>query len=251
MLLEDVTRTPELVPGIVQNGKGFRLDELLKRSREGKTHDKILCIAAFFFLFLPSLLWRYSLKSTVWFYAPMIYIAQRGKFGDPEHRRLMIDRSPPLLEWLRALVAVVALTCAAIAFIDWFALLDLMRHVAVFSPVGWLLVLDWGRIWDQPWQIPSIASAALTIVIFGWIDILRRNRKRLEETGEDPETAMDRAFSTERHPGLTLYYLNRLRTVLVVVSLVIGFWYFAKGSYEAGYLTPLDPFLGSIFGPRS
>jgi len=251
MLVEDTTYAPEILPGVSQIGSTFKFDGILKRIYTGSMNEKFLGIFVTLFLYIPALLWRYSLKSTVWFYVPLIYVARRGKFGEPARRRLMIDRSQPPLEWLGAVVAATMLICAILALVDWFAVFGQMQHIEVLGPFGWLLVFELSELWDQPWQIPNILSAILTLVIFFWIGSLRSSRKQLIKTGEDPETAMDRAFSTERHPGLTLYYLNRLRTVLVVVSLVIGFWYFAKGSYEAGYLTPLDPFLGSIFGTRS
>jgi hypothetical protein len=37
---------------------------------------------------------------------------------------------------------------------------------------------------------------------------------------------------------------------LVFASLLIGLWYFTKGSYDTGYLTSIEPFLSSIFGLR-
>ena len=250
MLVEDGTRAPEWLPGVVQHDALFQFDRFGQRILHGDAAERILGLLIFFFLHLPSLLWRYSLKSTCWFYAPLIYIAARGKFADPLHRRLVIDRSPPLLDAGRFMLAIVALGVAFVAFVDWSFWRDLMGATEVFSPVGWLLVLDWGRIWDQPWQIPALCSAALTVGIFLWIDSLRKTRRRLEEQGEDPETAVGNAYSTEHHPGLTLYWLNRLRTVFVTLSLIIGFWYFTKGSYEAGYLTRIEPMLSSVFGAR-
>lgn len=250
MLTEDASRAPEMIPGIQQKNNNFQFNETLSSIRTGDTEDRIVNILALIIFFLPSLVWRYSLKSTAWFYAPLIYLASPDKFADPQHRRLMIDRRIPVFEWLRALYAAIILLTALVVLVDWTGFVALRQHVEVLTPLGWLLILDWGKIWDQPWQIPSFIGAGLTLGIFLWIDHLRTTRERLEKDGQDPETALNRAYSTEHHPGLTLYRLNRLRNVMVFATLGLGLWHFAQNSYDAGLLTPLDPVLSTIFGPR-
>ena len=72
----DVRCVPELVPGIGEEEPLFRLGPLVKAYIFGTNiGDKIFGALLIPVLFIPSLLYRYSLKSTCWLYLPLIYVA--------------------------------------------------------------------------------------------------------------------------------------------------------------------------------
>ncbi len=250
MLVEDVAHAPELLPGVTQRNEGFHFAHNFKRVVNGTLPEKIGGLFLVFVVFVPSLVWRYSLKSTSWFYAPLVLISTPGKFADPELRKLLIDRHPPAFEKLRLFLSSTALIVALFALVDWPVWNQWNQQTDIFNPIGWVLVLDWERFLNQPWQWFSFPSALLTITLYFWVDNIRKSRRRIEETKADPEVAFDHLFSTRYHPGLTIYRLHRVRTTLVVISILVGAWFFLKDSYLVGRLQQIDPILATIFGER-
>ena len=246
--VEDFTLAPELIPGITIGSTYRFMDSLNNLKSPRETHNFVISILILPILFLPALLWRLSLKSTVWFYAPIFLMSKPGDLAEADNRLRFFTRGPTLWEIWKMCFAVIGLTVAVISLIDIFVAFEFWRGLsneAPLSPIGWLLVMDWERFFNQPWQWFSLPAAFLTVFLYLWVNQIRVHRDADIKLGQDPEVLN----SAANHPGITIYWLDRLRNVLVVVSLVIGLWYFVKWAYLADKLTPLNPWLSSIFRP--
>ena len=245
---EDLTLTPELIPEVPVD-PGFRIENLLKGLIAPKDLlDFSISIVTLPIFYLSPLIWRFSLKSTVWFYAPIFLMSKPSDLAKSDDRLRFFTRGPTLWEIWKMCFAVIGITVAVISLIDIFVAFEFWRGLsneAPLSPIGWLLVMDWERFLNQPWQWFSLPATFLTVFLYLWVNQIRVHRKADIELGQDPELHN----SAENHPGITIYWLDRLRNVLVVVSLVIGLWYFVKWAYLEDKLTLLNPWLSSIFGP--
>ena len=246
--VEDFLLAPELIPGVEIKPIYTFEHQLWGLKSPSSLKGFIICLVLLPIFFLPTLVWRLSLKSTAWFYAPIFLMSKPGNLAEADNRLRFFTRGPTLWEFWKLCFAVIGLTVAVISLIDVFAAFEFWRgfsNEAPLSPLGWLLIMDWERFFNQPWQWFSLPAAFLTVVLYLWVNQIRVHRKADIELGQDPELHN----SAENHPGITIYWLDRLRNVLVVVSLVIGLWYFVKWAYLEDKLTLLNPWLSSIFGP--
>jgi len=137
---------------------------------------------------------------------------------------------------------------AAIALTDAFELLEKIEGIAPITPLGWWLVMDWGYLIDRPWQWFHLSSAVLTLVIICWLSRIRQLRNYSIENDISP----DKYYSLDKHPGRTIYWLQRINWICVVTAMFIGLWYFARYAHVDDKLPNyLDPFLATIFGPQN
>lgn len=98
------------------------------------------------------------------------------------------------------------------------------------APASFLLAwyaVDLSELLARPWDWFRLPAAVIAVVCFLWLDQLRRWRI---EAG--PEA--DKRYPLDRHPGLTIYYLQRLQQVLVTITAVIGLWYFGQWVHHHG-----------------
>lgn len=241
MLNEDCAHAAELIPGLPQTSFRKILGETVDEDRfRIRGAAKIIFL---FVWFLPTLLWRYSLKSTFWFYLPLILITRPGALKEDAARKIRVDGPSPLYDKLSALFSLSVLVFAVIALIDWGEAWKWFRSLqgdAPFGPIGWLFVTNWGRLINEPWKWFVLAAAIATLIQYVWIDWLRNQREGARKNGFDP----DKCHS----PGLGLFWTDRLRNVLVILSFLVGGWYFTKVSYREGLLEPLTPLLRTVFG---
>lgn len=247
LLVEDLAMQPELVPGIVDNhmlGFDSHVKDLTSKNF-GLFASSLITVPLFL---LPPLLWRLSLKSTFWFYAPIFLMSRLGDLAKPENRLRFLTRETPIWTTWKFYFAIISLGAALISTVDKLVAADLwlsLSNEVPFSPIGWFLVLDWQRFYSQPWQWFSLPAAFLTVFMYLWVDQIRKNRAADIELGLNP----DKYASHIEHPGITLYWLDRFRNGLVIISLIVGLWYFVSWAYMENKLTPINPWLSSIFGP--
>lgn len=248
LLTEDMVMSPEFVPGITDTSE-LTLNALLKGLKlYKKKSGNITILFLLLFLLLPSLLWRLSLKSTVWFYIPIFLMSQQGALADPEARKIQLTSEPPLLTTWGFYVSVFGLMLAVVAAINLVTAYDIWQGLdgeAPFSPIAWLFVVDWGYFINQPWKWFSFPATILTVVMYLWADHIRKRRDGIKKNDLNP----DELCNIDGTIGTTIYRMDRARNALVIMSFLIGLWFFAKMAYFDNQLTPLDPWLASIFGP--
>lgn len=204
--------------------------------------EKILGAILIPIVFLPSLLYRYSIKSTCWLYLPLIYVAHLpGRLRDAEGRLIWVRALPAkFIEATRFGLAVLTLGIAFFALIDAAALRALLTAagaretpVTIFSL---LVVLDFGDI--RPWQYFTLPSAALTILLFLLLDSIRK-----EEAAGATIDALGWKIGTA-------LFADRVRSLLVYSWLALALYYFAEYAYR-GCLLPdwMASWLEWRFGP--
>ncbi len=219
----DLLQPPELLPGLPDDHE-FRVEYILGHVHEGPVFSKILSLIALPILYLPALLYRYSLKSTVWLYLPLIYITHLpARLRNAEGRQIWVRYvGRTLLDRVRFALALFALAVAIVAAIDWPAWAVLVRAGGAMevpvTALSFFLVLDWGAL--RPWHWFSLPAAALTLILFFWFDDLRKRA----EAGE----VLDYASWTLRGA----IFLNRLRSLLTIAWIACAFYGFIALAYS-------------------
>ncbi|MBF0461612.1 MAG: hypothetical protein HQL87_09465 [Magnetococcales bacterium] len=79
----DFRHPPELVPELSLWTPAFSLAEIRAILRSSGILRKLFGLLAFGCFFLPALLYRWSLKSTIWFYWPLLYLEAVPRGRDP------------------------------------------------------------------------------------------------------------------------------------------------------------------------
>jgi hypothetical protein len=124
--------------------------------------------------FVPAWVYRFTLKSTVWFWWPLAFLGFDLKWAnDPaEFRRTTIDGL-----WARTRIAIAALTIIAFLFSK------LIMSGALFEPnpfltkLGYLLNINWNL---TSWQFLALLAAVLTIAIMYLVDeVVAQHRRAL------------------------------------------------------------------------
>ena len=91
VLVNDIFYTPELLPEIRKHNRDFQLIGLLHGN--GLLQDKLeklfRYILAFFWVF--AYLYRWSIKSTAWFYFPLAFVFNKRKLEDKTKGKTLID----------------------------------------------------------------------------------------------------------------------------------------------------------------
>ncbi|MEO5352804.1 MAG: hypothetical protein H7835_06280 [Magnetococcus sp. XQGC-1] len=147
----DSHHPPELVPGLAAWTRAFSLTEIRSILRSRGILRKLFGLLAFVCFFLPAIFYRWSLKSTLWFYWPLLYLERVFVGRDPMGAAqwvalLQSGRWERLRLWLSLLTAVTALF--------------LLAEPPSFLPIapGYRL-LDW-PVWDL-W-LGALAAVALS-----------------------------------------------------------------------------------------
>lgn len=213
----DLRDPPELVPG--HDDTSFRV--LVEEFKEGGQgfNDYLLYFLIFFIFYLPVLLWRWSIKSTAWFYLPLLWVG-RG-WQNIHGEELLIWAKGYSRKWLNitgVLLAAVLLFGSLVALIvpvDFFDLQKTLRDAGAPLPViGWAFVLDWQSLATQPWQWFYLPSWVLTLTLFFLVD--------------DHGTDIEKGAKAElRLPALRRWmWVSNFRTALTNLGLLIALLYF-------------------------
>jgi hypothetical protein len=242
------SQIPELVPGLVNTNSAFRLfpepvpklgvaTYLPPRDEIGTF---ITCMWMVL-LFPPSWLYRFTVKSTAWFWWPLAFLG----------RDLRLARNPELLEW-RLAGAFRAKTSVTIAFasLALFLITNLFVDGSFFksnpliTPIGYLLLFDW-RLW--PWQICAVASSALSVWLAFWINDAG-GKYRIAKSNNDAELL--RSTATEFG---WIERVSRLRFVIVLAFwLLIGVQAILVFNNKNCFVTlpqPIEHWAQQIYGP--
>ena len=207
----DFTQAPELVPGANTQEIGLRLNNLWKPLlKDDDVLRGIVTAALLRILFIPALLYRYSIKSTCWLYLPLIYVAH----AVPKDRMGWVkDSGEVLWEKLRIVLAGITVVVVGYSILDTEAAQGLMKARSAaeipFHPLQILLVLEWSRL--LPWQWFNLSSATLTLYLWVHNQRLRVRHKRRPYT----DTAL---------PVRVAVWLNGVRAFCVICWLAIALY---------------------------
>ena len=145
-----------------------------------------------------------------------------GRLRDGAERLIWVRALPAkFIEGIRFALAVLTLGIAFFALINAAALHALLTAagagetpVTVFSL---FLVLDFAKM--HPWQYFTLPSAVLTILLFLWLDSIRK------------EAAAGATIDARGWKIGTAIFADRVRSLLVYIWLALALYYFAEYAY--------------------
>lgn len=234
---------PELIPGLQIPPREFSFKKNVDDFRAGR--ERLMSAIFILIFFLPAFFYRLSLKSTCWFYLPLMYLVTgrvwtHESVGDGPETLVVTVRDwywEKTRRWLAGIVIVNTLVITYSAQ-RWGEVHTLFPHAPV--PV-YLWAFDLFNL--APWQLFSLISAVLTFIIFYFSDKVYLHWVVLKE--KNPQTNPE-----PRH----IHHLKRLlqlRTGSTIVFQLLAFGYVVLS------LLNIDPhnlrnwlfFLDVVYGP--
>jgi hypothetical protein len=170
LFVVDLLYPPELIPGYTRSDF-FTISYFTERIKQSENIiEQFICSGALVILYAPAYLYRLSIKSTCWFYFPLVYIMRAPWYAaKPALLGDILWRDPR--EWWRRFLALLTV-CGVVA--SNLTSLTGIRHslpAVVVSPLEYVFLIDLAAV--KPWQWFNLASAAITIVIFAYIGQFR------------------------------------------------------------------------------
>ena len=225
----DFRNPPELISG--HNPTSFR--EVFDSFRGSPTLRNLLfAFIVFPIFYLPTLLWRWSIKSTAWFYLPLLWI---GKGWENIHgEELLIWAKGYSVKWLNLigmLLAAILLFGTLVALFvpgDYFDLRTTLNDAGAPMPViGLAFVLDWQSLAVQPWQWFYLPSWVLTLFLFFVID--------------SHGTDIEKGANPQKHLRQLRFWMwvNNTRAILTSLGLFTALFYFLAAVDAWGQLVAL------------
>jgi len=163
---------PELVPNLglqktrfsFQNVVDELKDKYKSRNLEEKVFSATVFILAMLFWFLPAVLYRFIIKSTIWFWWQLAYLGSDLKHAkDPDEFRRRVIGSL----WAKTNLGLSIITIAiGLLIVAWKLLASDVKN-PLLTTLGYLLVVDWNV---RPWHALALMVAVLAILIVYLID---------------------------------------------------------------------------------
>jgi hypothetical protein len=220
VLATDMVHPPELLPGIelpkyqVLTGEfsEFLCSEWIgKLITQSDVFGKMFRVINGIFLFLPALLYRWSLKSSALFYLPFLWII--GTSVRRQHLQLHIDEQLTL--WKESALAMIGLIYAFIVVIFFTALplffriklqhLALPQHELIDLIVPFFVTFEW-----EAWHVARLIAALITIGTWLYVDRILIQRRFRQEVGCSE--------------AQVIFHLLRARQLLSLFTLGCGFY---------------------------
>lgn len=210
----DLFTEVELVPGLPDRST-FRIATTIETITRGLFHVKFAGAVILIICFLPTWIFRFTLKSTFLIYWPLLFIASSPRSRKSKTGALIWDDTfgKTALAWIAVLVAVATLIAIGSTIYD-------PSFVASF--VGWadprglpshILLQAFGfRVWElDVWEWLALTASIITVAIFIWANAINL---RHAHNGYVPGWAVLKAF----------YALNRIKTVCVIATVLAAFF---------------------------
>lgn len=220
-------QVPELVPGLEATTSAFRFSNMtakrvwfvLRGYRGGPkgTIASLVAMTLYYSVFLPIAfippwLYRVSIKSTAWFWWPLVFL------GGP----LRLARTPALLEWrlsgsLWARTSIAVSFGVVVGFLASNLLIDMvvLEKNPLLTPLGYLLLVERQ---PEPWQLCLLAGALLNLAVLYLVNDAAGLARIAAQTGAATldAVAVRRFACSER--------MARIRTLCL-----LGYWAMVGG----------------------
>ena len=163
----DAKHSPELLPG-----PGSLASAVSPQNIRGLIHargmlKRFFGIVLFSSFLLPALLYRWGIKSTFWFYWPLLYLHSKPQQQDAETSKIcLLNLYKGSMERSRQWLALILLLCmsATTYFMD--IKVFIQSHVATVPARLYLETFDLS-LW-APWQWCSVTTILLTVLIYAY-----------------------------------------------------------------------------------
>jgi len=213
----------ELVPGLAGTSF-FNLDSINKAFEQERQSTEInVKVSAYLgitplFLFwrLPGLFYRFSLKSTSWFWWPLGLLA--GELRKTDADELVSTKTR---DWL-AKISILLAVGTIISFI-WANLISTGKIFKVnpnplLTVIGYLLLIDG----VPPWQLLLLAVAILTLIIALCVDRVGRLHKIRQKKIRQKRGDAASVARAERQIAWIDWFVRLQRVLLIVFLLMFG-----------------------------
>jgi len=220
VLATDMAHPPEFLPGIESRQYQILTDKIsqLRFSRwmdnlttQEDVFIKIMDIMRGAFLFLPALLYRWSLKSSALFYLPFLWIIGTSV----QRQQLQLHLDEQLTLWRESALAMIGLIYAFIVVIFFTIVplclriklqhLALPQHELIDLIVPFFMTFEW-----EAWHVARLLGALITIGTWFYVDKILIQRRFRQEVGD-----------TEAQ---VIFHLLRIRQLLSLFTLGCGFY---------------------------
>lgn len=227
--VSDLCHPPELVPGHTETAfPGFSVLFFGKPDGEDRdVADVAINLLALLFFHAPALLWRWSIKSTAWFYLPLLWVRRGWLRHEGEELRVWAQsysRKAINRLWLIfGGLSFVALVVGLFSLEKWLTLQKTVADAgAPMTFLGILMSLNWAEVMKQPWMWFYLASYGLTICIFFALDGIAAEIR--DNAPLEPRMAQMARWQ----------WAANARAVLTNIGLALALWFFlsAVGAWE-------------------
>jgi hypothetical protein len=221
MLVSDVWHPPELIPGDPKYAYGSDLS-FSWRKRDGSRKsffDWLFEAISAIVFFPPAMLWRWTIKSTAWFYIPLLWVRRGWLSQEGEDLRIWAKSySRKAKNWFWLIfggISFVALAAVLFSFEKWQALKQVTSDAeAPMTVLGHLGSLELDELVTKPWMWFYTPSYLLAIYIFRALDSIAAEIRE----GATPES---------REAVIARWkWAANARAVLTNIGLALALWYF-------------------------
>lgn len=235
--VSDVFHPPELIPG--NDGMIYGKDISLSiwksdGSMKGAPHIAMSFLAVLIY-FGPAMLWRWAIKSTAWFYLPLLWVRRGWQLREGEDLQVWAKSySSKFLNWFCLLAGLIAIAAVTVTLFSLERYLTLQQQLdqagAPTTILGIPYSLELSELLKLPWLWFYLPSYILTLCIFFALDNIAKDIR----AGAAPETkvaamqqwmwaANARAVLTNLGLGIALvYFLDAVDAWGQVMALVQG-----------------------------
>lgn len=207
----DVRTEPEIVPSLPENFK-LRFGNLLSEFKKNDDFfSRIITAPLILILFLPTWLFRLTLKSTFPIYWPLLFVSSAPKTRKNEDGSLSWDDGfgRSVKDWLAVIIATIALIAIGStiydpslfsSFVAWADPRGLPAH-ALLRGISF-------KLWELDiWEWCALIASAITVGTFIWANAINHRQTR---KGRSPSWAVRKIF----------YALRRLQTLCVLATIL-------------------------------
>lgn len=236
LFVVDVYYPPELVPGY-RRADPFNIHYLISRMRQKAKPIRLVTYSlALVILFLPAYLYRFSIKSTFWFYFPLIYLVNEKKFvKNPKvvSDLISFNRIETYRRWL-LIPMVIGLVISSTTSIK------ASLPPLIVSPLEYGFLIDFRAL--RIWQWLNLFSAVITICLFAYSDTFRIY---VNHSPDDSSIATKVVRAT-----YWIEIARRARSICTIAVLVIAFIHAVLWATPAQKYIPANvkPLLKTIYG---
>ena len=207
-----LTQKPELVPGLRPDTSYFTLDSITKAFEQERQSNKVnVKVSAYLgsvpviiFWRLPGLFYRFTLKSTSWFWWPLYLLAGELRTRHIDELRWRRIGSG----WAKVRIWLAIGTIIAFIWVNLIATGKIFDLNPLLTVLGFFLLID---VSVPPWQVLTLAVATLVLVIAVLADHLGGLHKIQENRGDAISLAR-----TERQIAW-IEWLARFQLVLFIL----------------------------------
>lgn len=216
--------TPEVIPGIEEHQSDddvLKISYVKKVMKSSKNYfEKLFIFIVYLILYSFTIIYRLSIKSTFWFYIPLLLLVKSPNLEDSSNigKFLSALYQTVWAKW-RLILSIITLISFMLSYFNYYDFKDIS---APFTSIIAILYFDFSSL--EIWKILQLSVAVLTIGIFIYADYIRVPNIM-------NEIALQKDFNI-----MTIYYLNIIRNWLSFFyfssALIFLSFYFKIWEYE-------------------